>query len=173
MEPIETKTETTQAERTPDVTKEGMALRIRQIRHWLKVGLGRKEICARLEITPRQYQCAMANLGKFGTNNAEAFGDFLMGEQNRLEEIEEKIKELFCGNHVMEFGDKLNAYVKLQRLAFDIKNGVYEMGMKLGVLDREAIKIENRSVEVGFGDEEVKPWFSKQMPAKTEAGAVN
>lgn len=139
--------------RPKGVTQEVLADRAARIRGHLKNGFGRREICLRENLTLAEYRSAMRWLGKIGSDNWESFASFMVGEQSRLEEIETDIES------ARTKGD-MRAVAALHRVAADIHRGIYDMALKLGVLQREAIRIEARRVEVSFGDEKIRPWFA-------------
>lgn len=157
--PESPKPEIVRAGRPRGVTSKDIAARAGRIRKHLKNGLHRKEICAREGLTLAEYRSAMRWIGNFGSDNTEVFADFLVAQQGSLEELHSLIElELASGQ------PDLNAYARLKKLSLDIHTGILDMALKLGILQREAIKIESRNVTVCFGDEEVIPWFAVEEP---------
>lgn len=144
------------------VTSKDIMDRAARIRKHLRNGLHRREICARENLTLAEFRSGMNWLGRFGSDNTEAFAGFLAAQQSNLEEINKLIDDQLASG-----APDVHAYVKLKRLAVEVYAGIYDMALKLGVLQRETIKIEARSVEVSFGDEGIVPWFAAKEPDKT------
>lgn len=151
--PENTKPEIVRRGRPAGVTEEAIADRAMRIRRHLKNGLCRREICLAEHITLGEFRSAMRQLGKIGGDNREIFADFMLGEQSRLDEIEKDIE-------AARTRQDMRAVAALHRISAEIRRGIYDMALKLGILQREAIKIESRSVEVRFGDEEIVPWYA-------------
>lgn len=156
--------EETQLTRNPGrpagVTDADMARRARAISKHLRLGRKRKEICAIESLTVAEFQSAKRWVTRGWTDNFECFGDLVLSEQERLEEIKELIEavKLEDGSAI----EKSAAIGKLQRLAHDILFDLTEMGLKLGTLDRDRLKVDERqTIRVSFGDEGILPWFSK------------
>jgi len=148
-------------------TRQEIAERAATIRRHIILGRGRKEICAIEGLTVSEYRVALRYIGREWATNREAFGNFRMGIAGHLEDIERRMKALleFAGNEI----DKVHAYVKLKKLWIETEQSQYEMALKLGILQRESFKIEDRrEVSVSFGDENAIPFFA-QRPQETVA----
>lgn len=132
------------------------------VRHYLKRGYQRSEICARMQITQGQYAYTLKWMTRgFKTNNSEAFAAYMLGEQARLDEIELDMK-------AARDRTDLRAVASLHKVAAEVRRGIMDMALKLGVLQRETIRIEARRVDVCFGDEEIVPWFAVEEQKKPE-----
>lgn len=133
--------------------KRSLAEKAARYRKHLKLGRARQEILAIEGWTNYEYRYVRKWLGSsFRYANAEAFADYLAGEQSRLEEIDAQIDEA-RKEAGLEPAERHRIVKDLHRLSFDIRQGVYEMAMKLGVLRKAAERVEIKEVVVGFGDE--------------------
>lgn len=141
---------------------ENLLQRAVTMRHYLKRGYHCKEICARMQISNGQYRYALKWMAReFKTNNSEAFAAFQLGEQARLDEIEMDIQ-------TARTKEDLRAVATLHKVAAEVRRGIMDMALKLGVLQRETIRIEARRVDVCFGDEEIVPWYAVEEQKKPE-----
>lgn len=176
MEPLENNEEKNLGGRPKNVTPQQIAERAKKVRSGLMLGKGRSQICAEEGLTIPQYNTAMRWVSRRWDNNATAFAEFLAGEQNRLEALQERLNAVLADPALFE-AQKAVIALKIHRLCHDIQFNVREMGLRLGILDREAIKIQELpKVTVGFGDEMTAPWFAKKPkgPAlKNTAEQVN
>lgn len=141
------------------------------MRHYLRRGYHRKEICIRMGITPKQFAYTKRWMGNgFKDSNSEAFADFMMGEQSRLDEIEKDILTARAKEDV-------RGVAALHKVAADVRRGIYDMALKLGVLQRESLRIEtNEKVRVCFGDGDeaiVPDWLDEKREAPALPEAVN
>lgn len=139
------------------------------LRHYLRRGYHRKEICIRMQLTFKQYSYTKKWMGDgFKNSNSEAFADFMMGEQSRLDEIE---KDLLTARAK----EDIRGVAALHKVAAEVRRGIYEMALKLGVLQRELLRIEtNQRVRVCFGDGDeaiIPDWLEekRELPALPEA----
>lgn len=172
MEPIENKEPKRRPGRPANRTPEDMAKRARLVRFELMLGRGIREICALNGLTISECRSAIRWLGKW-KDNSEAFGEFRAGEQNRLEAIQKRIDAVNADSASSET-EKAHAIVRLHKLAHDIRFNIMEIGLPLGLLDREEPEVkENYSVSVYFGDERVEPWFAKKEEPKLSSEKVN
>lgn len=132
-----------------------------KIRRLLALAKGPAEICRTLSITPSKYRYAVAWMTKetFGSN-LEAFSWFHISGQAELERLEMLIVKA-------EGAGDIRAAAMLSKVKLETRNQMVEVALKLGILDREAIKVKDVTAEVGFGDESQAPWFTKE-PIKTE-----
>ena len=132
------------------------------IRRHAKLGRARKEICHLENCTEKQFRYATSLLGKFPEKNAEAFGYYVMSVQAQIEEVEEAI-QMALGKSVDKNGIQIPGDWKLlpplHRVQKDLRDGIFDMAMKLGIVKKaaEAIDLNLRDFTVGFGDEDVKP----------------
>lgn len=172
MEPEQNQQPSRKMGRPTNTTNETMAARAQSIRSHVMMGRARKEICAIEKISEGEYRSAMKWLGKSWVDNSEAFGEFKISEQNRLIAIQRIINQVE-GAEKPDAVDKAHALVKLHKLAHEIGFNVREMGLRLGMLTRETLRIQELpKVEVAFGDEKTVPWFS-QEDKETPREAVN
>lgn len=136
--------------------KRSLAEKAARYRKHLKLGRARREILAIEGWTNNEYRYVRHWLGgSFRYENADAFSDYLAGEQSRLEEIDAQIAEARV-EAGLEPGERHRIVKDLHRLSFEVRQGIYEMAMKLGVLRKSAERVEVQEVVVGFGDEDGK-----------------
>lgn len=139
-----------------DVAKMPLWKRAAKIRRLTLLGMNGTEICHTLGITYSQYRHSVRWMTqKSFSSNAMAFNRYSVEVQSRLEQMHMDMMR------AREEGD-YRAVAAFTKLGFDAINGRLEMALKLGILDREAIKIQTTTVEVGFGDENQVPWFAKK-----------
>lgn len=168
----ETKTEipvaSEQSADKSDVSKMPIAKRAAKIRRLTRLGMNGTEICHTLGISYQQYRYAvMWMTQKSWSSNAIAFHRYYVAVQSRLEQIEMDMHAARNGSEEVVKGRVVTyvdhrAIAAFHKIGLDAWNNVFEMALKLGILDREAIKIQTTTVEVGFGDENQVPWFAKK-----------
>lgn len=141
----------------------------RVVRKHIALGHSRQETCEIEGITRDQYRAALRFIGrKAWSSNQEAFSNLRIGVTARLEGINERIQALL-DSPATEVA-KAREYATLCRLALDAYRSIFDMGLKLGILQRETLKLdEKREVIVRFGDEDTIPFFAqdgfnKQLP---------
>jgi hypothetical protein len=168
MEPTDNEKENGGLGRPKNSTFELMAVRAKTIRSGLMLGKGRREICESENLSRGQYRAGIQWMARNWRNNAEAFTEFICASQSQLEAIQKRVNALLADVAVSEV-DKGHVLVKFFRLAFDIRMGTCDLGLKLGILDREILKVsELPAVSVSFGDEHVIPWFARTESDKTQ-----
>lgn len=146
----------------------GLTVRQRasKIRRMVSLGKSCTEICEALEISRSQYRYAMLWMThKTFNSNLEAFSRYEVATQARLERME---IDMMAARQSGDF----RAVAAIYKLAQEAHDGMIEVGLKLGILDREAIKIQATIAEVGFGDESQSPWFARNTPKDTAAEVV-
>lgn len=168
MEPSESGDFVRRRRRQNRNTNEEMVKRAKLVRSELMLGKSIREISSVNGLTIGETRQALKWLGRW-TNNAEAFGEFKAGELNRLEAIQRQVNAVMGEAGATEV-DKAHALVKLFDLSHKIRFNIIEVGLRLGMLDREVIKVEHMHTKVSFGDEHDQPWFTKKaidIPAET------
>lgn len=171
-EDVESVGEETSPDKPVRSTKEEIAARASIVRRHIILGRTRREICSLEGLTLKEYQVAIKYIGREWSSNREAFGNFRMGIAAHLEDIEKRMKALLASsaNEI----DVVHAYVKLKKLWIETEQSQYEMALKLGILQRESFKIEDRrEVSVRFGDEDTVPFFAQKPAAKLLEASVN
>ena len=94
MEPLENNEQLKGPGRPKNVTDDVMAARAREVRSHLMLNHSRNEICKLMNISRGEYRSALAWVGRQWTNNNEVYGDFILGERNRLEAIQMQINSI-------------------------------------------------------------------------------
>lgn len=183
LEAVNAKTETNNAEGllqaadSSDVSKMPIAKRAAKIRHLTRLGMNGTEICHKLGITYSQYRHAVTwSTQKAWSSNAVAFHRYYMSVQSSLEQLEmDMIAARNGSQEITKKGEVVTvidhrAIAAFHKIRLDAWNSAYEMALKLGILDREAIKLQAEGkVEVSFGEENAVPWFVKRaLPASAE-----
>ena len=144
-------------------------VRARRIARHTMLGRRRSEICAVEGLTLAEFHSARKWLGQIWSSNPAAFDDYLLGERARLEELQKLIDAVLTDQRCSA-ADKGRVAGKLLRIGHEIINDTYLMALRLGVLDREVVKVaESQTVTVSFGDENIIPWFNMKnaTPEKT------
>ncbi|HEY2461404.1 MAG TPA: hypothetical protein VGI16_11375 [Candidatus Acidoferrum sp.] len=133
-----------------------MALAV-AIRSHLRNGKNRGEILEIEQVTKAQYRYAIRVLGKFPERNEDAFANFFVGVQGRLEDVE---KDIAAARTVADF----RALGNLHRTAHLLHLSIFEMAMKLGILRKAAddVNVNVCEFKVGFGDENLSPKWPGQ-----------
>lgn len=155
--------ETIEVEVSGKGPKSGMAL-ARAIRCHAKMCRSRSEILHLEGCTIKAYRHAVSLLGRFPEKNAEAFGYYVMSVQAQIDSVEEAI-DMALGRSLDKNGIQIPGDWKLlpalYRVHKDLRNDIFEMAMKLGIIQKaaEAVNLNLRDFTVGFGDEgsAVKP----------------
>ena len=137
-----------------------------KIRRLLALAKSPAEICRTLSITTSKYRYAVAWMTRetFGSN-LEAFSWFHISGQSELEQLEMLRVE------AKNAGD-LRAAAMFSKIQLETRREMVEVGLKLGILDREAMKIQETIVEVTIGDESVKAWYEQPASETVELPAT-
>lgn len=160
MEPQENAIARSLGGRPANLTSEDLIIRARRVRSALARGKSRLEICQEQNLTLTQYQTAIKWISRRWKTNDQAFAELQIGEDERLNVIQDELEALLT-NDAVEAADKFRALLAAQIAMNKIRFNVYEMGLRLGILKREASKIEEtRNVNVRFGDEGAIAWFN-------------
>lgn len=137
-----------------------LAERARDVRRELMAGKGEFEICRALSLTRREYATAKRWIARKWVDNDSSYADFLITEYGRIEVLQRQIDAVEQQAELSSY-DRARIVFNLVKAQHDIEFNIREMGLRLGMLQREKIQItENRTIRVSFGDEGVMPWFS-------------
>lgn len=143
-------------------TKGNKALRIierrklaSKVRHLLARAKSPAEVCRTLSITRSQYRYCVAWMTRETfQSNLEAFSWFHISGQADLDRLELLLIRA-------ESDGDLRSAAALSKVKADTRSQMVEVALKLGILDREAMRIKLETVDVRFGDENQSPWFVK------------
>lgn len=147
---------------------EQLANRARDVRRELMAGKSEFEICRALSITRKEYSTAKRWIARKWVDNDSSYADFLITEYGRIEVLQKQIDAVEQQAELSAY-DRARIIFNLVKAQHDIEFNIREMGLRLGMLDREAIKVdETRTIKVTFGDESLTPFYApSNLPGKT------